>query len=460
MQKYELIAIKLAQIKPCYLFILILNNKKCLGIIFVYLYTKFSLKMSSKFKQTIVFLFFPLIILSQVKEINPPDYIKTIAFKSNTKESQLPILKLGEYLVLEFDALNGNEEDYYYQIEHFNFDWTPSILVKSEYMDGFDNQRIRDYENSLNTYQIYSHYKLTIPNTQTKGLKVSGNYMLSVFNDDDELMFSRKFMIYENKTNVGVSIKRSRDIQFIEEKQRVDIVISSNDMQLNNPKQNVKTLVIQNNNLNTAISDLKPQYTIGNKLIYKYDTESSFWGGNEYLYFENKDIRAANIGVQQVELQDLYHNYLFANTVRASKPYTYNPDINGNYLVTNVDADDPSIEADYVWVHFSLIANKAIKDKSIHIYGNFNNYAIDESTKMTYDDYNQVFTNALLLKQGFYNYKYVIVNNSDNIEEGTISGNYYQTENNYKVVVYYRDLGTRYDKIIGLGEGSSVNISN
>ncbi|WP_341215178.1 DUF5103 domain-containing protein [uncultured Wocania sp.] len=416
--------------------------------------------MSSKFKQTIVFLFFPLIILSQVKEINPPDYIKTIAFKSNTKESQLPILKLGEYLVLEFDALNGNEEDYYYQIEHFNFDWTPSILVKSEYMDGFDNQRIRDYENSLNTYQIYSHYKLTIPNTQTKGLKVSGNYMLSVFNDDDELMFSRKFMIYENKTNVGVSIKRSRDIQFIEEKQRVDIVISSNDMQLNNPKQNVKTLVIQNNNLNTAISDLKPQYTIGNKLIYKYDTESSFWGGNEYLYFENKDIRAANIGVQQVELQDLYHNYLFANTVRASKPYTYNPDINGNYLVTNVDADDPSIEADYVWVHFSLIANKAIKDKSIHIYGNFNNYAIDESTKMTYDDYNQVFTNALLLKQGFYNYKYVIVNNSDNIEEGTISGNYYQTENNYKVVVYYRDLGTRYDKIIGLGEGSSVNISN
>ncbi|WP_034041313.1 DUF5103 domain-containing protein [Wocania ichthyoenteri] len=415
--------------------------------------------MPSKFKQTIVFLFFPLIILSQVKEVNPPDYIKTIAFKSNTKESQLPILKLGAYLVLEFDALNGNEEDFYYKIEHFNFDWTPSILVKSEYMDGFDNQRIRDYENSLNTYQIYSHYKLAIPNTQTKGLKVSGNYMLSVFNDDDELVFSRKFMIYEDKTNVGISIKRSRDIQFIEEKQRVDIVISAKNMQFNNPKQNVKTLVIQNNNLNTAISDLKPQYTIGNKLIYKYDTESSFWGGNEYLYFENKDIRAANIGVQQIDLQDLYHNYLFTNTERASKPYTYNPDINGNYLVTNIDADDPSIEADYVWVHFSLIANDTLKDKSVHIYGNFNNYAIDESTKMTYDEYNQVFTNAQLLKQGFYNYKYVVVE-KDTLNEGAISGNFYQTENNYKVIVYYRDLGARYDKIIGLGEGNSVNISN
>ena len=459
MQKYELIPKKILLLIATILFIFILNNKKHLGIIFVYLYAKISLKMLSKFKQTIVFLFFPLIVFSQIEEVNPPDYIKTIAFKSNTKESQLPILKLGEYVILEFDALNGDEEDYYYKIEHFNFDWTPSILVKSEYMDGFDNQRIRNYENSLNTYQIYSHYKLTIPNAQTKRLKVSGNYLLSVFNDDDELVFSRKFMIYEDKTNVGVSIKRSRDVQFIEEKQRVDIVISSKNMQFNNPKQNVKTLVIQNNNLNTAISDLKPQYTIGNKLIYKYDTESSFWGGNEYLYFENKDIRAANIGVRQIDLQDLYHNYLFTNTERASKPYTYNPDINGNYLVTNIDADNPSIEADYVWVHFSLIANDALKDKTIHIYGNFNNYAIDESTKMIYDEYNQVFTKPILLKQGFYNYKYIVVNN-DKLDEGAISGNFYQTENNYKVIVYYRDLGARYDKIIGLGEGNSVNISN
>ncbi|WOD42337.1 DUF5103 domain-containing protein [Hwangdonia lutea] len=419
-----------------------------------------------RFNLTLLLLFtwFPQYFFGQIQEVNPPDYIKTIAFKSNTKESQLPILKLGEYVVLEFDALNGDEEDYYYKIEHFNFDWTPSILVKSEYMDGFDNQRIRNYENSLNTYQIYSHYKLTIPNAQTKRLKVSGNYLLSVFNDDDELVFSRKFMIYENKTNVGVSIKRSRDVQFIDEKQRVEIVISSNSMQFNNPKQNVKTLVVQNNNLNTAISNLKPQYTIGNKLIFKYDTESSFWGGNEYLYFENKDIRAANIGVRQIDLQDLYHNYLFTNTERASKPYTYNPDINGNYLITTIDADDPSIEADYVWVHFSLIVPNSfrgddLKNKSIHIYGNFNNYAIDESTKMIYDEYNQVFTKPLLLKQGFYNYKYVVLNNGK-LDEGAISGNFYQTENNYKVIVYYRDLGARYDKIIGLGEGSSVNISN
>ncbi len=416
--------------------------------------------MTSIFKLIFILFLFPTFLFAQIKEVNPPDYIKTITFKGNTPESQLPVLKLGEYLVLEFDALNGDEEDYYYKIDHFNFDWTPSVLVQSEYLDGFDNQRIRDYENSYNTYQIYSHYKLTIPNAQTKRLKVSGNYLIRIFNSDDELVFSRKFMIYEDKSNVGVALKRSRDIQFIEEKQRVEIVIAPKNMQLNNPKQTVKTLVVQNNNLNTAISNLKPQFTIGNQLIYKYDTESSFWGGNEYLYFENKDVRAANTGVRAIDLKELYHNYLFTNTERATKPYTYNPDINGNFLITNIDADDSSIEADYVWTHFYLLPNDLLNNKSIHVYGNFNNYVIDESTKLIYDEYNNIYTNAQLLKQGFYSYKYVIVDNDNTLNEGAISGNFYQTENNYKVLVYYRDLGGRYDKIIGMGEGSSLNISN
>ena len=402
----------------------------------------------------------PTLIYSQVEEVNPPDYIKTINFRGNTPETQLPILRLGEYLVLEFDALNGNEEDFYYKIEHFNFDWTPSVLVRSEFMEGFDNQRIRDYENSYNTYQIYSNYKLTIPNQFTKGLKVSGNYLISIYNNNGDLVFSRKFMIYEDKASVGINIKRSRDVQYIEEKQRVDIVITPNNMQFNNPKQTVKAVIIQNNNLHTLISNLKPQYTIGNQLIYKYDTETSFWGGNEYFFFENKDVRAANTGIQFIDLKELYHNYLYANIPRANRPYTYNPDINGNYVILNIDANDPSIEADYVWIHFSLVGNDAIKDKTVHVYGNFNNYAIEGNTQMEYNESQNRFEKAILLKQGFYNYKYVVVNDDGSVDEGMIGGNYYETENNYKVLVYYRDFGARYDQIIGIGEGSSVNISN
>ncbi|WP_055445102.1 DUF5103 domain-containing protein [Lacinutrix himadriensis] len=413
------------------------------------------------YKYLIITLLFTTTFFAQVaKEVAPPDYIKTITFKGNTAESQLPVLKLGEYLQLEFDALNGNEEDFYYVIEHYNYDWTPSVLSKIEYLDGFDNQRIRTYENSFNTLQIFSNYQLTIPNEQTRKIKVSGNYMLKIYDDYDELAFSRKFMVYESDANVGVSIKRSRDVRDIQSKQTVDISISSNTLQFNNPKQTIKTVIVQNNNLNTAISGVEPMYTLGNELIYKYDKETSFWAGNEYFWFENKDVRAANTGIQFIDLKDLYQNYLYTNLARTNKPYTYNPDINGNYLVTAVDASNSSIEADYVWMFFSLSIEELPQDKAVHIYGNFNNYTIDESTKMTFNAERGVYKKEMLLKQGFYNYKYVVVDKTGNIDEGAISGNFWQTENNYKVLVYYRDLGARYDKIIGLGEASSVNITN
>ena len=414
-----------------------------------------------KFKLIIflLFTFFSIITFSQVNEVNPPEYIKTITFKSNTNQSQLPILKLSERLRLEFDVLNGDEADFYYTITHYNFDWTPSNLMKLEYLQGFDNLRITDYENSFNTYQIYSHYSLQIPNQQTR-LKMSGNYMINIYNEYEELMFSRKFMIYENIANVGVSIKRSRNVNYIQKKQSVDFIISSPSMFFNNPSQTVKTVVIQNNNLNTAITNLKPLYTIGRELIYKYDTESSFWGGNEFLFFENKDVRGSNVGVQFIDLQDIYHSYLFTDIIRANRPYTYNPDINGNFLITALDTDNVEIEADYTIIHFSIQHPELFNSKSIYIYGNFNNYAIDETTKMSLNSKTGYYEAQLLLKQGFYNYKYVIVDEKGDLDEGVISGNFDQTENNYKVLVYYRDLGARYDKIIGFGEGTSVNISN
>jgi len=408
----------------------------------------------------ILALFFIQSSFSQVaEEVEPPYYIKTITFKSNSNQSELPILRLGARLQLEFDTLNGDEADFYYVIEHYNYDWTPSGLVKSRYLQGFDDQRIVNYENSFNTYQLYSHYSLQIPNKQTR-LLVSGNYMMKIFDDEGELMFSRKFMVYEDLATVGVAIKLSRDVRFIHQKQSVDISIGSINMNFVNPKQTVNVSIIQNNNLKTAIMGLRPQYTLGNQLLYKYDTESSFWAGNEYLFFENKNVRGANIGVQFFDLKDLYHNYLFTDIVRATRPYTYNPDINGNFLITALDTENVAIEADYTVLHFSLQHPEMLNDKSIHVYGNFNNYAITDDTKMTYSSDSGFYETRLLLKQGFYNYKYVLVDKNNNVDEGAISGDFDQTENNYKVLVYYKDLGGLYDKIIGVGEASSTLITN
>lgn len=413
----------------------------------------------TKYKFFTLFLMCSFLGFTQVEEeVNPPDFIKTINFKGHTNESELPIIKLNERVQLSFDAINGNEDDFYYVIDHYNFDWTPSQLMKSEYLQGFDNIRIVNYENSFNTYQIYSHYRLQIPNQQTR-IKKSGNYILKIFDDNGDIVFSRKFMVYESLTNVGVSIKRSRNVKYIQQKQSVDFKISSPTILFNNPKQTVKVVVIQNNNLNTAITNLKPQYTLGRELIYKYDDESSFWGGNEYLYFENKNVRAANIGVQYVDLKDIYEHYLFTDIIRADRPYTYNPDINGNYLITAINADNLDIEADYTVIHFSL-QHPEMFDKNIHVYGSFNNYAITKETKMTFNPDSGFYETSLVLKQGFYNYKYVVVDNDGNLNEGAISGNFDVTENNYKVLVYYRNLGARYDRLIGVGEGSSTTITN
>ena len=400
-------------------------------------------------------------LIAQYAEHIEPEFIKTIQFAGDTKQSQLPIIRLGEALFLSFDDLNGNEADYYYQITHHDFDWALSDLTKGEYMNGFDDVRIYNYENSYNTLQSYSHYTLKIPNRDTRKLTKSGNYMISIFDDNREIVFSRKFMIVENIVSVPTFIKRARDIKIIKTKQVVQFVIDSPNLQITNPDETIKTLILQNSNLNNPITNLKPQYTIGSQLIYRYDKEASFDGGNEFLYFDNKDIRAGTSSIRRIDLTDIYNNFLYTNGARFNRPYTYNPDINGNYQIRVLNANtNIAIEADYARVYFTLQYFEEIADKEIHVYGNFNNWTIDGSTYMEYDSFSDTYINNRLFKQGFYNYKFVLVNRDGTIDEGAISGNFWQTENEYTVLVYFRDLGARYDRIIGVGKANSTTINN
>lgn len=396
----------------------------------------------------------------QVIEKVEPYYIRTIEFQGNTDQSQLPIIRLGETLNITFDDINGDEEDYYYVITHHDFDWSLSDLSKGEYLDGFDDVRVEEYINSLTTLQIYSHYTLTIPNRETRRIKKSGNYMISFYNYGGELVFTRKFMVVENMVGVGVDIRRSRNLKYIETRQSVHFVINSGDNLLINPNENVKTLVLQNSNLKTAIKDLKPQYMLGNELIYRYDQESSFWGGNEYQFFDSKDLRVAGNGIYRVELNDLYEHTLNTRLSRADRPYTYYPDVNGNFVVRAMNTNDSNVEGDYILTHFGLRYYEDIEDKEIHIYGNFNNWTIDESTYMRYNEEEDMYMNSRLFKQGFYNYKYVLVNRDGSIEPGAICGNFWQTENDYTVLVYYKAPGERFDRIIGVGKGNSSVINN
>ncbi|UUC45811.1 type IX secretion system plug protein [Flavobacterium cerinum] len=399
-------------------------------------------------------------VFSQVeKEVNPPFNIKTVSFVQSGANT-IPMFRLGDPFELQFDDLFGNEADYYYTITQCNYDWTPTMLAKSEYLQGMDNQRIMTYLNSFNTLQIYSHYKQAFPNRFNRIL-LSGNYIIKIFNDSQELVFSRRFIIYEETLSVPLQIKRSRNLTDIEKKQNMDFTIKMGENNLQNPIQNIKVALLQNGRWDNAILNIKPQYTLGSDLIYRYNQETQFWGGNEFLYFDNKDIRNPGNNVGKVTSGEIYNSLLFANSPRGNQPYTYYPDINGSFYIRNISSDNPETEADYAWVYFTLIPPTTIDKKDIYVNGMFNNYALSPENKMDFNKEKGVYEKAILLKQGFVNYQYVMLDAKGKVDnQNAIDGNFYQTENNYFVIVYYRGNNDRYDKIIGRGFATSENITN
>jgi hypothetical protein len=416
--------------------------------------------MLKKYLFSALFLLSITTVIAQEKEVNPPFHIRTISFVQNGQNA-IPVFQLGDTFQLQFDDLHASEDNYYYKITHCDYDWKQSQLSPNEYLVGFDDQRIQDYLNSLNALQVYSHYRVTLPNRLTQ-LKVSGNYIISVLNEDKEVVFSRKFIVYENLVSVPMQIKRSRNLDEVEHKHNLDFAVKSGSITFQNPLSNIKVLLLQNGRFDNAISNIKPMYTIGNDLIYKYNKETQFWAGNEYLFFENKIIRAANNSIAHVDSNSgLYSCYLYTNNTRASKTYTYWPDINGNFFVNNISAENNEIEADYAWIYFSLSAPAFYQNENIYVTGMFNNYALTDESKMDYNEKKGIYEKAIMVKQGFTNYCFTIADTKGKIDnENAIDGNFWQTENNYNALIYYRENNQRYDRVIGNGSATSTDIIN
>ena len=414
--------------------------------------------MTISIKQIFV-LFLTLPLFGQVQqEVNPPDHIKTIIFKGST-DDQFPVVQLGEPIFLEFDDMRATEEDYYYRIVHYDYDWTPSELLKSQYLDGVDNQRIIQYENSYSTLLSYSHYSLRIPNINVRP-KVSGNYAIEIYNSFNELMFSRRFVVYQNLVGVGVSLKRSRDFDVFNAEQLVQISISTRNFQVVNPMKEVKIAILQNYYWPTVITDVQPQYTRGSLLEYRYNDKTSFEGGNEFQNFDTSDLRRPSSRINYIDYLDIYHHHLFTDIYRSEEKYTYYPDINGDFELRTLQGQDQARESEYTQVHFSLPYTEIMGLDEVYVFGKYNNYALEDLNRMAYNEKTGNMEAQLLLKQGFYNYKYVIKRDNGTVELNTIDGNFHFTENQYLVLVYYRNFGDRYDSIIGIGTGNSENITN
>jgi hypothetical protein len=414
----------------------------------------------------IIYLLFCLMMthkgISQVEsEKTPPYNIKTISFVQGGQNA-IPIFRLGDSFQFVFDDLYGDEANYYYTITHCDYDWKPSQLAINEYLLGLDNQRIIDYENSFNTLQLYSHYRLNFPNQFTRGFKVSGNYIIKILNDDREIIFSRKFVLYEDIIAVPLQIKNPRDVKDLDKKHNLDFTIKAGEFMFQDPIKNVRVLLLQNGIWHTAIKNIKPMFTVGSDLIYRYDKETQFWAGNEFLFYENKDIRNAINNVLKIESKGgTYNTYLMTNEARANKIYTFAPDANGNFVVRNINTALPATEADYSWVYFSLSAPAYFGKESIYVTGMFNNYSLIEEYKMEFNPKTQLYEKAIIIKQGFTNFQYTLADDKGKVNfKDAIDGNFFQTENNYTVLVYYRANNERFDRVIGKGSANSENIGN
>jgi hypothetical protein len=212
---------------------------------------------------------------------------------------------------------------------------------------------------------------------------------------------------------------------------------------------------LQNEDWNFTRKNLRPQFYKKNEISYQYNDETSFFGRNEFLHFDSKNITATNVNIAQVSLRENgYHTHLYPAIFRAALPYTYAPDINGNFHIQNIHAYDQETESDYTWVHFALDTQSVEFSDKIYVYGGFNNYALHEENALKFNKNTQQFETAIQLKQGFYNYTFA-TKEKDQVTTRFIEGSFFETENTYTVIAYYHPFATRTYRVIGMAKINS-----
>lgn len=402
-----------------------------------------------------------ILIGQKYSEVLPPESIRTVQLFNPQTNDQTPLIRLGgEYLILSFDDLNAGFQEYNYKIEHYNADWTPSGIFQSEFLDGYSSDYIRTYRNSFNTYQVYTNYQLQIPNRDMR-LKVAGNYAIKIYTkDENNPVFTRRFAVYdERKVSVGVQTERAIGSKNLT--QRVNVMVTSPQLNLTETPDGATLFVMKNSNWEDNLTIARPQFTQNNQLTYR-DQNNLFEGNSEYLWFDTKTLEVPALTTERVFRQDsLYHAVIRADFQKHNLSYFDDRDVNGSFYVRNVrlmDQTMSSSEADYVWVHFALDEfDDQGGNKELYVVGAFNNWQIAPQYQLKKTDAN-MWEAAVLLKQGYYNYQYAVYDNStQKVSMSEINGSFWQTENLYQALFYYRPWGVRYDVLMGYGEANTRN---
>jgi hypothetical protein len=383
-------------------------------------------------------------------------YIKTAQLHESTFDANPAILRFNgtEQLELSFDDLEADKKDYSIAFVHCDANWEPSNLMSSEFMNGFYEANILNFNFSTNTIQKYTHYSILFPQSNMQFSK-TGNYMEFVYQDNDKekIIITKRFMIYEDKVTVVANVRQAigNDEQY--EKQHIDFNIINSQYELTNPFTDMKVIITQNNRWDNAVNNIKPTFTEPRQLTYSLDDKSTFNGGNEFRFFDSRSLRTYTERVANITRDSsyTYHIELKTDELRTFKSYSFYNDLNGGFLIKNQDlATNPDLEADYAWIHFFLPYDTQTSG-NFYVLGKLTEWRLNKSNRMTYNYKKMGYECDLFVKQGYYNYTYVFLADEKKAADETLSeGNHWETENDYTIYVYHRQRGTYYDQLVAI----------
>ena len=389
----------------------------------------------------------------EVREMVLDHSLKTVQLFREGWPMSYPVVRLtGDVpLVLEFDDLSKDQPTFMYRMIHCNADWTPSDLTELEYLEGYPENEIRNSTPSFSTYTTYLHYRLQIPNEDIR-MTLSGNYLLLVYRDGnpDDVVFTKRFMVTESRVNIEASAHIPDLNQYKGCCQEVDFTVKHSGVTIDDPFSETRAVIYQNGLWDMGIDALQPYMVAQGELIYDYQDENVFPGGNEFRFFDTKNTRTPTYYVQRIDFIDPYFHFeLKPDHSKSPNNYFSQEDINGRYAVEAEGSHDPGVDADYVIAHFRLDIPLELEG-SVYIAGALTNWQFDDLSRMEYNQEEQAYMKSLLLKQGVYNYRYLFLPAfNEQFDVAEIEGNHYETGNEYLILFYHRPPGTRYDRLLG-----------
>ncbi len=378
--------------------------------------------------------------------------VKSVQLYKNNTDDRYPIITFdAEQLKLSFDLLGAQSENLQYSLTLCDAAWNPSTLNQFEYIKGMQFDNISDFKFSTNTYIKYVHYNVVFPNENMKPIW-AGNYILKVFRNFDEtdLLLQRRCMLIKRTSSVDATAKIATLPQFRYTKQEVLFSVNYNPSQVVNPLEDVKVVVLQNYRWDNALTGLKPMFSSNQKLEYTYPDNSLFDGRNEFRYFDIRNLKQYSINVRSKRLDTAWHVILNIDESRASNQYFQYVDYNGRQILQNKEGFQSDIDGDYAFVNFYLNAYGTTGDgQDVYVIGEFTDWKCLPEYKMYFNRNRQRYDLEVPLKQGRYEYAYALKNKEEQPDDIDIEGNHSQTENEYLILVYARNLQYNYDELIG-----------